>query len=34
MGRIDLPSAAHLPPVVANGTLYFLADDAQLVAMR
>lgn len=34
MGRIDLPSAAHLPPVVADGTIYFLADDARLVAMR
>ena len=34
LGAIDLPSAAHLPPVVANGTLYFLADDARLVAMR
>jgi outer membrane protein assembly factor BamB len=34
LGAIDLPSAAHLPPVVANGTLYFLADDARLVALR
>lgn len=34
LGAIDLPSGAHLPPVVANGTLYFLADDAQLVALR
>jgi len=34
LGAIELPSAAHLPPVVANGTLYFLADDAQLVALR
>jgi outer membrane protein assembly factor BamB len=34
LGAIDLPSAAHLSPVVANGTLYFLADDARLVALR
>lgn len=34
MGSIDLPSAAHLPPVVADGTIYFLVDDARLVAMR
>lgn len=34
MGSLDLPSSAHLPPVVANGTLYFLADNARLVALR
>jgi outer membrane protein assembly factor BamB len=34
LGRIDLPSGAHLPPIVAGGTLYILADDATLVALR
>ncbi len=34
LGAIDLPSAAHLPPVVAGDALYFLADDARLVALR
>lgn len=34
LGAIDLPSGAHLPPIVAGGTLYILADDATLVALR
>jgi outer membrane protein assembly factor BamB len=34
LGAIDLPSGAHLPPVVAGGTLIFLSDDARLVALR
>lgn len=34
LGAIDLRSGTHLPPVVAGGTLYFLTDDARLIAMR
>jgi outer membrane protein assembly factor BamB len=34
LGAIALPSATHLPPVVAKGTLYILADNADLIALR
>lgn len=34
LGEIDLPSATHLPPVVAGNTLYILSDNADLVALR
>ncbi len=34
LGAIDIPSGAHLAPIVAGGTLYILADDATLVALR
>jgi outer membrane protein assembly factor BamB len=34
LGAIDIPSGAHLSPIVAGGTLYILADDATLVALR
>lgn len=34
MGRIDIPDGTYISPVVANGTLYLLTNDAQLVAMR
>lgn len=34
LGQIDLPSATHLPPVVAGNTLYILSDNADLVALR
>lgn len=34
MGRVDIPDGTYIPPVVANGTLYLLTNDAQLVAMR
>jgi outer membrane protein assembly factor BamB len=34
LGRVDIPDGTYIPPVVANGTLYILTNDAQLVAMR
>lgn len=34
LGALDLPSATHLPPIVAGGTLYILTDNATLVALR
>jgi len=34
LGRLDLSSAAYLPPVVAGGTVYFLTEDGDLIAMR
>lgn len=33
-GRMDLPDRASLAPVIADGTLYILTDDARLVAYR
>lgn len=33
-GRFDLPGSTTLPPVVADSTLYFLTDNATLVAYR
>jgi len=34
LGRIELPAAAELPPVVAGQTLYFISDNADLIALR
>ena len=34
LGRIDLSEEIFLPPVVADGTLYFLTEDGDLIAMR
>jgi hypothetical protein len=34
LGRLDLDSPATLPPVLANGTMYLLNDDGDLVAYR
>jgi len=34
LGEIKLPGKSFLPPIVANQTLYFLTDDAELVAYR
>lgn len=34
LGRVSLPGPTSLPPVVADGTLYFLTDAGQLVAYR
>jgi len=33
-GRLDLPGSTSLPPIVADGTLFFLTDSATLVAYR
>ena len=34
LGWEEAPAGVTVPPVVANGTLYFLTDDANLVAYR
>jgi outer membrane protein assembly factor BamB len=34
LGRMEIPSGTYIPPVVANGTLYLLTNDADLVALR
>ena len=34
LGKIELSSPIFLPPIVAGGTLYLLADDGTLSAMR
>jgi len=32
LGTIELPDAVSVPPVIAGGTVYFLADNADIVA--
>lgn len=34
LGKLDMPDAVSVPPVVADGTLYLLSDNGQLVAFR
>lgn len=34
LGKQELPDRSHLPPVVANQTVFMLSDDADLVALR
>lgn len=34
LGRIELPSGVNVPPIVADGTVYFLADNADVTAYR
>ncbi len=34
LGVVKMPDAVTVAPVVANGSVYFLADDAELVAYR
>ena len=34
LGTQLIPGGAHVPPVVANGTVYVLTDDARLLALR
>jgi len=34
IGQVKMPSGVSVPPVVADGTVYFLANDAELVAYR
>ncbi|HEV8391348.1 MAG TPA: PQQ-binding-like beta-propeller repeat protein [Dongiaceae bacterium] len=34
LGKQTLPDSSHLPPVVANETIYILSDDARLVALK
>ena len=34
LGVVDMPDGVAVPPVVAGGSVYFLANDAELVAYR
>lgn len=34
LGRFDLSGSVYLPPIVADGTVFFLIEDGDLVAMR
>lgn len=34
LGRIQLSSSSHLPPIVANGTMFLLSDNGELTAYR
>jgi len=34
LGTLEMPDGVSVPPIVANGALYFLADNAELVAYR
>jgi outer membrane protein assembly factor BamB len=34
LGKQTLPDRSHLPPVVADQTVYMLSDDADLIALR
>jgi outer membrane protein assembly factor BamB len=34
LGIIDMPDRVSVPPVVANGRVFFLADDAELIAYQ
>jgi outer membrane protein assembly factor BamB len=34
LGRLDLPGPVPIPPIVAGGTVYFLTEDAELLAYR
>jgi outer membrane protein assembly factor BamB len=34
LGRIELPAGSFLPPVVADGTLYLMTAEADLMALR
>ncbi len=34
MGKVDMPSGISVPPIIAGGSVYFLADNATLVSYR
>ncbi len=34
LGTVEMPDGVSVPPVVAGGSVYFLADDAELVVYR
>jgi len=34
LGKIELPGGSHLPPIIVNGTLLMVTDNADLVALR
>ena len=34
LGRIELPSEVRVPPIAANGIVYILSDDGDLIALQ
>jgi len=34
LGSVEMPDGVSVPPIVANGSVYFLANDAELVAYQ
>ena len=34
LGIVEMPDSVAVPPIVANGSVIFLADDADLVVYR
>jgi len=34
LGKLELPDGVFLPPIVAADTIFFLTEDAQLIAYR
>jgi hypothetical protein len=34
LGETEIPDGTFIPPVVANGMMYVLTNEAQLVALR
>jgi outer membrane protein assembly factor BamB len=34
LGQVALPEGARVAPIVANGTVYVLTEDADIVALR
>jgi outer membrane protein assembly factor BamB len=34
LGRQDVPGGVRLPPIVANGTMYLLTTNAELIALK
>ena len=34
LGKVDMPAGVSVPPVIADQTVYFLTDNASLVAYR
>lgn len=34
LGKVKMPAGVSVPPIIANGSIYFLSDNAKLVAYR
>jgi len=34
LGKVDIPDGVYIAPVVANGIVYVLTDDAELIALK
>jgi outer membrane protein assembly factor BamB len=34
LGTLEMPDRVSIPPIIANGRIFFLSDDAQLVAYQ